>query len=73
LLATLYGIKAVELIEAGEYNQVVVWREGQVQSLDLKPIIRIIKKCHLENRCAYPVDPNGFMVKTARSLGIYLG
>jgi 6-phosphofructokinase 1 len=73
LLATSYGIKAVELIEAGEYDQVVVWREGQVQSVSLKPIIKIIKKCHQENRCAYPVDPNGFMVKTARSLGIYLG
>jgi 6-phosphofructokinase 1 len=73
LLATLYGIKAVELIEAEQYDQVVVWREGQVQSISLKPIIKIIKKCHQENRCAYPVDPNGFMVKTARSLGIYLG
>ncbi len=73
LLATVYGIKAVELIENGEYDQVVVWREGQVQSVPLKPIIKIIKKCHEENRCAYPVDGNGFMVKTARSLGIYLG
>jgi 6-phosphofructokinase 1 len=73
LLATVYGIKAVELIEKGEYDQVVIWREGQVQSVPLKPIIKIIKKCHEENRCAFPVDPNGFMVKTAKSLGIYLG
>jgi 6-phosphofructokinase 1 len=36
-------------------------------------VIKIIKKCHQENRCAYPVDPDGFIVKTARSLGIYLG
>ncbi|MEB3311310.1 MAG: ATP-dependent 6-phosphofructokinase [Snowella sp.] len=73
LLATAYGIKAVELIEQGEYDQVVVWREGQVTNLPLKPIIGIIKQCHAENRCAFPVDPDGFMVKTARSLGIYLG
>jgi 6-phosphofructokinase 1 len=36
-------------------------------------VIKIIKQCHEEDRCAYPVDPNGFVVKTARSLGIYLG
>jgi 6-phosphofructokinase len=73
LLATVFGIKAVELIEQELYDQVVVWREGQVQSVALKPIINIIRKCHAENRCAYAVDPDGFMVKTARSLGIYLG
>jgi 6-phosphofructokinase 1 len=36
-------------------------------------VIKIIKQCHQENRCAYPVDTHGFIVKTARSLGIYLG
>jgi 6-phosphofructokinase 1 len=44
-----------------------------VRSLPLKPVIKIIKQCHQEHRCAYPVDPDGFIVKTARSLGIYLG
>ena len=73
VLATVYGIKGVELIEEEKYDQVVVWREGQVTSLPLKPIIKIIKQCHAEKRCAFPVDPNGFMVKTARSLEIYLG
>ena len=73
LLATAYGIKAVELIESEIYDHVVIWREGHVQSTPLKPIIKIIKKCHEEDRCAFPVDPDGFMVKTARSLGIYLG
>lgn len=73
LLATAYGVKAVELIEQGEFDQVVVWRDGQVKSLPLQPIIKIIKKCHAEQVCAFPVAPQGFMVKTARSLGIYLG
>ncbi|MGK7933121.1 MAG: ATP-dependent 6-phosphofructokinase [Microcystaceae cyanobacterium] len=73
LLATVFGIRAVELIEAEEYNQVVIWRDGMVKNVALKPIIKIIKKCHAENRCAFPVDPNGFMVKTAQSLGVYLG
>jgi ATP-dependent phosphofructokinase / diphosphate-dependent phosphofructokinase len=73
LLATVYGIKAVELIEAGKLDRVVVWREGQVKSVPLKAIMKIIRQCHQENRCAYPVDPDGFMVDTARSLGTYLG
>ncbi|MBD2653861.1 6-phosphofructokinase [Synechocystis sp. FACHB-383] len=73
LLATVFGIKAVELIEQGIYDQVVIWRNGQVEHTDLQPIIGIIKKCHQENRCAFPVDKDGFMVKTAKSLGIYLG
>jgi 6-phosphofructokinase 1 len=73
LLATLYGIKAVELIAKEEYDQVVVWQEGQVHSLELKPIIDIIRQCHQDNICPNPVDTQGFMVKTARSLGIYLG
>lgn len=73
LLATVYGIKAVELIEAEDYDRVVVWRNGHVESIPLKPVIKIIKKCHQANICAFPVDPQGFMVKTARSLGIYLG
>jgi 6-phosphofructokinase len=69
----VYGIKAVELIEQGKLDRVVVWRGGQVRSLPLKPVIKIIRQCHEENRCAHPVEPDGFMVKTARSLGIYLG
>jgi 6-phosphofructokinase len=73
LLATVYGIKAVELVEHEDYDRVVVWRNGHVESVPIKPIIKIIKKCHHANICAHPVDPNGFMVKTARSLGIYLG
>ena len=73
LLATAYGVKAVELIEQGKFEQVVVWRGGRVRSLPLKPIIKILKQCHADKVCAFPVDPQGFMVQTARSLGIYLG
>jgi 6-phosphofructokinase 1 len=73
LLATLFGVKAVELIEQEQYDQLVIWQQGQVHSKPLEPVIAAIKRCHQEKVCAYPVDPNGFMVKTARSLGIYLG
>jgi 6-phosphofructokinase 1 len=73
LLANAYGIKAVELIEEGIFDQVVVWQAGRVEYIPLGPVIKEIKQCHEEKRCAFPVDPHGFMVKTARSLGIYLG
>lgn len=73
LLATVFGIKAVELIAEQRYDRIVVWREGQVHSTPLKSIINVLKQCHHEKRCAYPVDPSGFMIQTARSLGIYLG
>ncbi|HAC64870.1 MAG TPA: 6-phosphofructokinase [Cyanothece sp. UBA12306] len=73
LLATVFGIKAVELIAEKQYDRLVIWREGQVHSTPLSPIIETLKQCHLEQRCAYPVKPHGFMVQTAQALGIYLG
>ena len=33
----------------------------------------LIKWCHQEGSCPSPVDAEGFMVRTALSLGIYLG
>ncbi|MBW4496299.1 MAG: 6-phosphofructokinase [Oscillatoria princeps RMCB-10] len=73
LLATSFGRAAVDLIANQEYNQLVVWRNGEVQTEPLDKVIRLVRKCHLENRCPSPVNPNGFMVQTARSLGIYVG
>ncbi len=73
ILATAFGIKAVELIERGHYNRLVVWEGGKVESKPLEMVIQLIRQCHQENRCASPVDPNGFMVQTARALGIYVG
>lgn len=73
LIGTAFGIKAVELIEHEAYNRLVVWQHGSVYSQPLDQVIAVVKQCHKEERCAYPVDPNGFMVQTARSLGIYLG
>jgi ATP-dependent phosphofructokinase / diphosphate-dependent phosphofructokinase len=73
LLATLFGIKAVTLIEQEQYNHLVVLENGKVESKSLDKVMPMIKWCHQENRCADPVDPHGFMVQTARSLGIYLG
>ncbi|WP_017715387.1 ATP-dependent 6-phosphofructokinase [Kamptonema formosum] len=73
LLATSFGRAAVDLIANQEYNRLVVWRNGEVQTEPLDQVIDLVRKCHRENRCPSPVNPNGFMVQTARSLGIYVG
>jgi 6-phosphofructokinase 1 len=73
ILATVFGIKAVELIQEERYNRLVVWENGAVESKSLDQIMPLIKWCHQENTCPSPVDKEGFMVKTALSLGIYLG
>ena len=73
ILATVFGIKAVNLIEEHRYNRLVVWENGSVESKSLDQIMPLIKWCHQENTCPSAVDKEGFMVKTALSLGIYLG
>jgi 6-phosphofructokinase 1 len=73
ILATVFGIKAVNLIEEERFNRLVIWQNGAVESKSLEQIMPLIKWCHQENTCPAPVDPEGYMVKTALSLGIYLG
>ena len=73
LLATAFGIKAIELIEKEKYDYLVVWQKGQVTIEPLSEVIDIIKKRHKDKICTSPVEKQDCMVKTARSLGIYLG
>ena len=73
LLATAFAIKALDLIADECYNRLVVWQNGTVSSKCLEQIMPLIKWCHQEGTCPAPIDPQGFMVRTALSLGIYLG
>ncbi len=73
LLATAFGIKAIELIEGENYDRLVVWQKGQVSSEPLSVVIHTLKERHQQKVCTSPVDKHDCMVKTARSLGIYLG
>ncbi|MGK7876079.1 MAG: ATP-dependent 6-phosphofructokinase [Xenococcaceae cyanobacterium] len=73
MLATAFGIKAVNLIAQEDYSQLVIWKNGEVQTTPLEEVIPILKQCHQEKRCTNPVKSNGFMVQTARDLGIYIG
>ena len=73
LLATASAIKALDLIADECYNRLIIWQNGGVDSKSLEQIMPLIKWCHQEGTCPSPVDPEGFMVRTALSLGIYLG
>ncbi|MGP1374978.1 MAG: ATP-dependent 6-phosphofructokinase [Almyronema sp.] len=73
LLATAFGKKAIDLIEQRNYNQLVVWRNGEVQSEPLAIAIPLIRQRHQQGLCPNPVRADSFMVKTAEALGIYLG
>ncbi|MEO1672698.1 MAG: ATP-dependent 6-phosphofructokinase [Cyanobacteria bacterium J06631_2] len=73
LLAATFAKKAVDLIADDKYNQLVVWQNGEVQIKPLDTAIAYIKQRHKLGICPNPVDCNGLLVQTARSLGIYLG
>jgi 6-phosphofructokinase 1 len=63
LMASIFGAHAVDLIAAGRFDRMVAWRNRQVVDVPIEDAIR--------NNQA--VDPAGPLVRTARSLGIYVG
>ncbi|HEY9636153.1 MAG TPA: ATP-dependent 6-phosphofructokinase [Coleofasciculaceae cyanobacterium] len=63
LLASAFGVAAVDLIAAEKYDQMVTWQNRQVVSV---PIAEAISQYQA-------VDPNDTLVKTAKGLGICLG
>ena len=63
LLAQALGVKAVDMVKAGEFGQMVAWQKMRAVGV---PIADAIKQCRT-------VDVNGEMVHTARSLGISFG
>ena len=73
LLASAFGKKAVDLIAAETYSQLVVWKSGRVEVKPLDDAIQLIKTRHQQGVCPNPVGPDDLMVDVAQSLGIYLG
>ena len=63
LIASAFGVEAVDLIAAGKYDHIVTWQNRQVASV---PIAEAIGQYRA-------VDPQDTLVKTARGLGICLG
>ncbi|HEY9826919.1 MAG TPA: ATP-dependent 6-phosphofructokinase [Stenomitos sp.] len=63
LIASAFGVAAVDLIAEGRYDHMVTWQKRKVVSV---PIPEAISQYGT-------VDLDGTLVRTARGLGIYLG
>jgi ATP-dependent phosphofructokinase / diphosphate-dependent phosphofructokinase len=63
ILASAFGVAAVDLIAHEKYDRMVTWQDRSVQSV---PITEAINNYRA-------VDPHGTLVKTARGLDICLG
>jgi 6-phosphofructokinase 1 len=63
LLATALGVRAAELVDAGQFGRMVAWQNRQVVDVAISDVVQ---SCHV-------VDPQGTLVKTARALGISFG
>ena len=64
LTATVFGKIAVDLIAQEQYQQMVAWQNGEVLAI---PIAEVVA------RSPFQVPTNGYLVQTARSLGVYIG
>ncbi len=63
LLATRFGVGAVDLVEAGRWGELVALRNGAIVGVPLQEAIAVYRT----------VDPNGDLVRTARAVGIEFG
>ncbi len=63
VLAGAFGVAAIDLIAAGKFDQMVVWRDRQVLSVPIADAIAQYRTVDLEDT----------LVRTARGLGICLG
>jgi phosphofructokinase-like protein len=63
ILATRFGVEAVELIARGEFGRMVCLRAGEIESVSLDEAVG-------ETRL---VDPKGSLVRTARAIGMNFG
>jgi 6-phosphofructokinase 1 len=63
VLATQFGVKAAEMVMEGEFGRMVAYKNNDIVSV---PISDAISTYNL-------VDPQSFLVKTARGVGISFG
>jgi ATP-dependent phosphofructokinase / diphosphate-dependent phosphofructokinase len=63
ILATRFGVAAVELIARGEFGRMVCLRAGEIESVPFDEAVGELRR----------VDPKGSMVRTARAVGITFG
>jgi 6-phosphofructokinase 1 len=63
IVASAFGVRAVDLVAEGRGNRMVAWDHNEVVDV---PLADVVKR-------RAPVDIGGTLVKTARGLGICLG
>ena len=63
LVASAFGVHAVDLIAQGKMDRMVAWQHGQVIDVPISEIAGVTRA----------VDPYGALANTARGLGISLG
>ncbi len=63
LIATCFGVAAVELIAKEKYDHMVTWQQRSVVAVPIEEAISTYAV----------VDPNGTLANTARQMGIFLG
>lgn len=63
LVASAFGVRAVDLIQEGKFGRMVAWSNRDVIDVAIRDAIKVNQQ----------VDPQGSLVKTARGLGICLG
>jgi 6-phosphofructokinase 1 len=63
LIASAFGVHAVDLVADGIFDRMVAWQNRRVVDIPLAAVIE----------CPRRVEPNGTLMRTARGLGICLG
>lgn len=64
LVASAFGVRAVDILAEGRSERMVAWQNGTVVDVPLSEVVAI---------GASKVDPKGILVQTARGLGMYIG
>ncbi|MCA1992979.1 MAG: ATP-dependent 6-phosphofructokinase, partial [Coleofasciculus sp. S288] len=64
LLATVFGKTAVDLVAQEQYGQMVAWQNGRVVNIPIDDVVA---------HSPVLVNPNDYLVQTARALGTYIG
>lgn len=63
MIASAFGVRAVDLINEGKFDRMVAWQNRQVIDVPIEDAIKTYQQ----------VDIHGTLVHTARALGIYIG
>ena len=63
VIASAFGVYAVDLIAQGKLGRMVAWQHGQVVDVPITDVAGVTRA----------IDPYGTLAQTARGLGIYIG